>query len=193
MIINFKLFVVLCAAITLAIAFVVFRLGSKNKKYVRGGFIAFFTAMFVFVGAMMMNARAYIVKNTSEIESVVVYGAPEYKMSNGNVLKLDVPLQKCILVNDSPEELVVEKTVYAFSGYKNAKDLLVEAYSTRVIKTMSVDYFFDNRPPKSIVSDNTRKELRFWVRTRQDYEAEYGALNSAAINKIEEALRRRKK
>jgi hypothetical protein len=157
----------------------------KRKKYVAGGFTVFFTGILLFTGIIMMNSRAYIVTGNKTSACYVVYGTPEYKMQNGTTIKLEIPMQKCMIVNDCNEEVVVEKIIYGYSG--NAKDMFVEPNGTLITKTMSMDYLFDQRPPRSITTKNSRSEVRYWLRMRADYDNEYGKLE-----RIRELLNKKK-
>jgi hypothetical protein len=191
MLINYTLLFTVALILTLGICFLILRPFIKRKKYVAGGFTVFFTGMILFTGIIMMNSRVYVVTGNKACTRYAMYGTAEYKMQDGTSLKLEMPFQKCMIVNDCPEEVVVEKVIYGYNG--NSKDKIVKPYRALITKAMAMDYLFDQRPPTSITSKSSGAEVRYWLRMRSDYESEYGKmLDEDKVEKLKELLKKKK-
>jgi len=192
MLINFHLLIAIAALISGTIAFILFKLTSKNRKYTRGGFIAFFAVLFIFTGIMMMNARAYIVKSKTDVTRYAVYGTPEYKMTNGNIIKLEIKMQKCMIINDGEEDIGVQQVVYGYSGKKRPRITLVKPFEAGIINAMSIDHAFDDRPPSSAKTTGTGTVVKLWLRTKNDYEEDYGKIfTKAQIDSLRQMLKKK--
>jgi hypothetical protein len=162
----------IAAIITAVLVFLLFRKVFKLKG-ITSGFWAFFIAIIPFAAIVLMNSRAVIVKNGKELTTYAVYGSPEYTFSDGQKINLNIPAQKCMLVNDTEEDLVLEVISYGYS-HNAEKDALIEPKATHIFDSIHVDYAFDEIPPSSLTSDKTGAIIKYWLRTYSDYHAAYG-------------------
>lgn len=191
MLVNYTLLLSVAIVVGLALAWFSFRFFMKRKKYVTGGFVGFFVGVIPAMGIVMMNSRAYVVTGKNEYTQYAVYGSPEYKMSNGKTIPVVVPMQKYIIINDSPEEMVIEKVVYGYTG-SGGRDVLIHAYESHVLLNGgSIDHFFDEKPPRQIESENSRAVVHNWLRTRKDYEKDNPySIESDKLEKLKEKLKK---
>jgi hypothetical protein len=126
--------------------------------------------IFVFAG------RVIIVKGVDDAGTYLVYGTPTYEFSNGFKLNLTVKALDAYVINDSDLELVLEKVIYSTSSFggENYYDVLCDPMSITHMPSTSVDYFFNDTPPDEIETSGSSSVTKYWLRTRDSYENEYG-------------------
>ncbi len=78
-----------------------------------------------------------------------------------------VPIKKSTLINDTEEELVIEKIEYGTSTYFIGDNVIdsVKPYSS---KNISYEInFFNNTPPSSIWVKGGRSKTKYWIHKKQ--------------------------
>jgi hypothetical protein len=124
----------------------------------------------------MSAGRIVVVKGMDDAGSYLVYGAPTYEFTNGYKLKLTMESLEGYVLNDCDLELVLEKVIYS-TGYvvNEDYDILIRPMSITKMPGISVDYYFGDIPPDEIeLSQGGDSETRWWLRSRDSYEDEYG-------------------
>ncbi len=176
MLISFTVVVVVAILVALLITFLFYKLFVKLKKKAAGGITTGLVVGGLAVAAIVMgNARVYVVKGAGSYSTYAAYGTPEYKMGNGETVKIDLQIGHSIVINDSEEVMVLEKIYYG-SMANPEQDELLGAYGHLEAKDI-IDHFFDNRPPATIKKETAGSFVRvYWVRTLSSYVEEYGDL-----------------
>lgn len=127
---------------------------------------------------VMMAGRAIVVSGDKEAGTFLVYGSPTYEFSNGYKLKLTMGSLEGYVLNDTDQELVLEKIVYTTSYFTDEYlDVLIKPMSITKMPGTSVHYYFDDVPPDEIETSNSSGDVKkYWLRTRQSYENNYGEM-----------------
>lgn len=179
MLISFTMGVVL-AVLAGAAAFALIFFGLKSIKagqkagVITGSIVGIIAGAFV----MMMAGRAVVVTGENEAGTYLVYGSPTYEFSNGFKLKLTMKSLDAYVINDSDQELVLEKIIYTSSySVEDYYDVLIEPMSITKMPGTSVHYFFNDTPPDEIETSSSSGDVtKYWLRSRDSYENEYGAM-----------------
>ena len=123
-----------------------------------------------------LSQRVYIVKSLYTYEAKIILGSSSYTLSNGTEVSLQVPSSTCMIVNDSKDDLVIEKVFYGvmnFGGKNN--DSKIPSQSTFQLDASTVDYFPYQTAPATIEeAEGTFIAVKWHLRTLSDYEEEYG-------------------
>jgi|GEM_PF-6135553 len=141
-------------------------------KSITSGFWALFLAMFPFTAVVMINGRVCIVNQNKQVTTYMVLGTSDYTMSNGEVIPINPPFQKCLVVNDSQEDLVLEEVVYGDMDAETT-DELIPSMETLVFDGTGIEYAFEQRPPLIISSKKSGVITRYWIRTLDEYIVDY--------------------
>ena len=131
----------------------------------------------IFVGFTIIfgAGRVVVIESSKEYGEYLVYGSPNYQFSNGYTLKLNMGASQGFLINDTENQLVIEKYIYSNSNYNNSFDILCSPLSITKMPGAHISYFFNDRPPSEIRSNTD--VTKYWVRTKTAYEREYGQMN----------------
>ena len=127
---------------------------------------------------VMMAGRIIVVQSEEDTGTYLVYGSPTYEFSNGYKINLTMGSLDSYVVNDCDLELVMEEVVYSTYGLAAENyDILIKPMSITKMTNVSVDYYFADIPPDEIeISEGSSSASRYWLRTRESYEDEYGAM-----------------
>jgi len=145
---------------------IVFGKYTKKKKSnsAIGSLIGFFLAFGILICVWMIPRRAYVVTGELEYTHYLVFGTPEYTMSDGNTVLLDMPYDECYLINDSDLDVLVEFVVYGGYGFGGDTDW-VSAHEYETMPDHLIFYFFESEPPDEIsVNDDSEETVRLWLR-----------------------------
>jgi hypothetical protein len=179
MIVSLTLGIVLAVIVGIVATFLVYVLLKKIKASQKAGVIVgLIVGLLCGVLMVMMAGRAVIIQGEADYGTFFIYGAPTYEFSNGFNLALDMKSNETFIINDTKIELVLEEyvysTTYSLDDY-DYNDLLILPLSVTKMPGFKVNYYFDDRPPDEItVSENSSDVTKFWIRTRDSYETEYG-------------------
>lgn len=124
----------------------------------------------------MSAGRIVVVNDFDDAGTYLVYGSPTYEFSNGYKLNLTMESLEGYVINNCDLELVLEKVIYSTGYVMNEDyDILIRPMSITQMPGVSVDYFFGDIPPDEIeLSQGSNSATRYWLRTREAYEDEYG-------------------
>ena len=127
---------------------------------------------------VMMAGRAIVVTGDQKAGTYLVYGSPTYEFSNGYKLKLSMKSLEGYVLNDTDQELVLEKIIYTSSySVEDYYDVLIEPMSITKMPGTSVHYFFNDSPPDEIETSQSSGDVsKYWLRSRISYENDYGAM-----------------
>ena len=165
---------ILAGAITFTIFYLLLKAMKAGQKAgaVVGSIAGLAAAVVIFVFA----GRVIVVKGVDDAGTYLVYGTPTYEFSNGFKLNLTVKALDAYVINDSDLELVLEKVIYSTSSFggEDYYDVLCQPMSITHMPGTSVDYFFKDTPPDEIETSGSSTVTKYWLRTRDSYENEYG-------------------
>ncbi|HYG53507.1 MAG TPA: hypothetical protein VD905_21615 [Flavobacteriales bacterium] len=189
MLINVTLLIAIAICIALPVVYFIFRIFWKRKKKAAAFITAGLAGTFIITGIIMMNSRVYIVHAKNDYTYYAVYGSPEYKLRNGKTISLDLKMQHVLVVNNSKEQMVIEFVVY---GYGRSTDVLMEPGDTYEFEhgLTSIDYFFDNKPPRQIETKKRGNVVKYWLRTKKDYDVDHPySIDSDKLDQLREKLK----
>jgi hypothetical protein len=179
MLISMTLGVILAIIVGLITAAIFYYLLKTLKAGQKAGVITgLIFGLIAGVMLVMMAGRVIVVKSQEDTGTYLVYGSPTYEFSNGYKLNLTMESLDSYVINDSDLELVMEEVVYSTYGLgSDSYDILIKPMSITKMNNISVDYYFSDIPPDEIeISEGSSSASRFWLRTRESYENEYGEL-----------------
>lgn len=166
MIIKFTLGIILSIAIGLAImALLILITKKKAGKGAIGGLIGFFLAFAIFLLALLVPKRLYVVNGENQYNHYMIWGTPDYALPDGQSISVDMPYDNCLVVNESEETVVIEEIKYGGYGFSGDTEQIAPG-KFKMIGVHKVSYFFsDDEPPEEItVNDGTEEEVRIWLR-----------------------------
>lgn len=179
MLISFTMGVIL-AILAGAATFAIVFFGLKSIKAGQKAGIITGSILGLIAGTMiiMMAGRAIVVTGENEAGTYLVYGSPTFEFSNGYKLKLSMKSLEGYVLNDTEQELVLEKIIYTSSySVEDYYDVLIEPMSITKMPGTSVHYFFNDSPPDEIeTSQSSGSVSKYWLRSRISYENDYGAM-----------------
>ena len=180
MLISFTMGIVL-AILAGAATFAIVFFGLKSIKAGQKAGIITGSILGLIAGTMiiMMAGRAIVVQGENQAGTYLVYGSPTFEFSNGYKLKLSMKSLDAYVLNDTDQELVLEKIIYT-SAYsvEDYYDVLIEPMSITKMPGTSVHYFFADTPPDEIETSQSSGDVsKYWLRTRDAYENDYGAMS----------------
>lgn len=188
MLISFGLGCTIAAIFGIGILALIVRFYMKRQKKVQNGvLVGILLGIFVAAGIIMMNSRAYIISADGVVSYYMLYGSKSYELSNGQTVTLEAPLQKCVMVNDTPDDYIVEAVIYGFTS-NIPDDEVVAAYSAEQVNIMSVNYLPNDTPPMTIESEASGAEIHYWLRTLSSYTLEYGDILNGDLEDLQELL-----
>jgi hypothetical protein len=167
-------FAIVTGIIAAAVFYYLLKTLKINQKWSLG--IGVTLGLLAGVFLFMSAGRIVVVKGMDDAGSYLVYGAPTYEFTNGYKLKLTMESLEGYVLNDCDLELVLEKVIYS-TGYvvNEDYDILIRPMSITKMPGISVDYYFGDIPPDEIeLSQGGDSETRWWLRSRDSYEDEYG-------------------
>ena len=107
-----------------------------------GALIGFFMGFAVAIFLNEMASSLYVGNGNEEFTSYFVYGTPEYELSNGDKIKVEIGTGELMVINDSKGVLVLEEAKYG-SIFKGGTKWVKHGKS-RIIEGSKVHYFFDD-------------------------------------------------
>lgn len=166
--------VIVAIAITAGIYFILKSLKAGQKAGIITGLII---GSIAGVAVVMMAGRIVVVHSPDEAGEYLVYGSPEYEFSNGFKMNLDMASGTGYILNDSEDHLVMEKVIYSTSGFFDEYyDVHILPMSITEMQSFKIDYYFDDIPPDEIeVQGGSSSVTKYWLRTKESYENDYGA------------------
>lgn len=178
MIVSLTMGIVMAVVIGLASLALCYFLLKKIKAGQKAGVITgLFVGIIVGTVMIMMAGRAVVIRGLDDYGTYFIYGSPDYEFSNGASIALDMGANETYILNDTDMELVLEEYVYTtnyFADY-DYTDMLILPMSITKMPGFKVNYYFDERPPDEItVSENSGDVTKYWLRTKESYESEYG-------------------
>ncbi len=145
---------IIFAGIALIIAFAFYK-----GKY---RYILLLAGIGSFVARYSMN-HIVVLKANQKRESLLTFGSSfNYTFQNGNSTRINVSSNT--LVNDTEEELIIEKVEYStFSSLSDEDKVVKNIESFSFVQLVnSVDYYYEN-PPKTIRVKGRSSTTRYWL------------------------------
>ncbi len=169
MLIKFWLGLLITLGISVLLMFLFVKLFKfLKKKGISGGIIGFFVGAAIVVVYIIIPARAYVVSGTDECDHFVVLGSPDFEMSNGQKISVNIPSGFCLVINDTEDRIMIEEVVYGGFGFSPSPDE-ISGMTADVVETHAIDHFFDDVPPDEIsVSEGSDEISRFWLRRARE-------------------------
>ncbi|MFT4600807.1 MAG: hypothetical protein ACI857_000984 [Arenicella sp.] len=176
MLLSFWLGIVIAIISGCLAIYIIYKLLRKAKAGQKAsGGVGVTLGMLLGIIIIVSAGKVVIVKSSTDYGEYLVYGKPTYEFKNGYKLNLNMGSNQGFLINDTERPIVIEKFLYSNSGYNNDFDVLCLPLSVTKMPSAHVSYFFNDRPPSSISSNND--VTKYWVRTKSAYESEYGKMN----------------
>lgn len=178
MIISLTLGIVLAVIAGIAVFGLVFYILKTMKAGQKAGVITgLIIGMLAGTAVVMTAGRIVVVHGEDDAGTYLVYGSPEYEFSNGFKMNLDMGAAKGYVINDCNVDLVLEKVVYTNGVVPDFYDILILPMSVTAMPSLTVNYYFSEIPPDEVdVSSGSNSVNKYWLRTKESYEYDYGAM-----------------
>lgn len=139
---------------------------TRNKGGV-GGLLGFFIgAAFVLV-MLLLAGRLYVVTGDAQFDDYLVYGTPEFEMSNKEKVSVHLEGTQCMVINDWDKPVIVEYVVYGGYGF-GGDTKWIDPSESSVFDHRKVFYFYDDEPPSEIsIKSNDDEVTRLWLRNKR--------------------------
>ncbi|MGQ3012066.1 MAG: hypothetical protein ACT6QS_00015 [Flavobacteriales bacterium] len=191
MLINYYLgfAIILSAWLIFLILFYAIWKRTVRKKQSLGAGIGFFAGIGLSVFLFVWASNIYVATGNKEHKTFMSFGGGSYTLQNGSKISIDVPMLRCGVINDTPENLVLQKVIYGQGSSSSAhRDQLIkpgQLVQSEKEET-NVDYFFDDAPPEHTVAGRDKKTVvELWLRT----EADYGGFEKSPMQNMLDELR----
>jgi len=169
MLIKFWLGILLAIGVAILVIILFAKLFKLMKKTAAaGGIIGFFVGVTLFILYFIIPSRTYVVSGEAEFDHYVVFGSPEYEMSDGQKITIDIPSGYCLVINDTEDRIMIEEVIYGGYGFSPSPNE-ISGMTADYVETGAIDHFFDDVPPDEISVSNDSDEIsRFWLRRARD-------------------------
>ena len=139
-----------------------------RKNPAAGGILGFFVGIGILVYMLVGPSRVYVVTGEMEYDHYMVLGSPDFEMTDGQKVAVDIPTGHCLVINNTEKRIMIEEIIYGGHGF-SPSPFQISGMKYDLVETGSIDYFFDDSPPDEIsVSDGTDQVSKFWLRRARE-------------------------
>lgn len=164
MTLNYSFLVTFAIAGAVLLVFLLVFIWKKTRfNPVYGGALGVVMGFAGVIAVLGSAKHVYIVTGDKEYSHYALYGDKDYKLKNGTPIKMLSSSSRALLINDTKGMLEVKEITYGAFAFP--KTTVVNGFSTLRIGSSTIDYLFDNKPPKEI-SSSSGEETRLWVKRK---------------------------